>query len=359
MFFKKAAAVITAGLMTLFCMPAVNTAYADKDPAAVSQEEYTGPKLAVDSVVLEYSEAQASLIHKVNIRVSGVEGKYACIGFHIHWDSSLNPIKNGSGQIVTAGKALGNMQYEEHGFENGVFFTAFSPTDTGKDGIIASLSLKLPKLPDKETEYPVWITFEESEKSADMFTDYEDTKDGQLMQKQIIEKGLVPGGIKVLEKPVTTTTTTTTTAATDTSTVSDTDTTTGTGTTKVTSSTTTSVTTKTGTKTTTNTATSTTTTKPSTTTTTATTSALPPERIGDLDKNSKITAVDASKVLKVCADLADGGSASDDLMFVCDVNRNGKIEATDASLILVYCAAASGSEKTTLVDYLKKKGIKI
>ena len=82
--------------------------------------------------------------------------------------------------------------------------------------------------------------------------------------------------------------------------------------------------------------------------------------MGDIDKNGKVTATDASMILILYADIANGKrEVTADDMYVYDVNRNSKIEAGDASTVLCYYALVSGGEELTLEDYLKDKGISI
>lgn len=333
MIFRKTAAVLTAGILTLFSVPAAGTSSADSSP---SDEIHA--TISVDTIELTREEAAASPVQQVNIRVSGADKKYAIIGFHIHWDSTLTPTKGNDGLIVTKGKALGGMVFEEYPYENGVFITAFSASDSGRDGIIASLNLQLPKLSDYEEEHKVWISFESNEKVGDLFTNVDDDAKGRQMQKWTSENGLVPGGIKVQGIPRSTTSTSSSTTTT---------------------TTTTTTTSKTSVSTTSSTTTTTVTSTSSTTTTTTTTT--PPEpklKIGDIDKNSLITAADASKLLIFYADMSvKEQTLSKDMLYVYDVNRSGRIEAVDASLILAYYAEISGEDVITFEDFLKQRGI--
>ena len=82
--------------------------------------------------------------------------------------------------------------------------------------------------------------------------------------------------------------------------------------------------------------------------------------IGDIDKNDKVTATDASLILVMYADIANGKrEITKDDMYVCDVNRNSKIEAGDASTVLCYYALVSGGSEMLLDDYLRDRGIKL
>ena len=167
-----------------------------------------------------------------------------------------------------------------------------------------------------------------------------------------------------------TTTTTTLNSTTETYTTSKSSTTSSTSTTISSNHATTTTTNKTQ-----NTTTSTTTTKPTTTTTTTsvtttvkstttatttTTMQTNPSKynLGDVDNNSVIDAVDASKVLAYYARIStkqDGGF-SDSQKQAADVNKDGIIDAVDASKILAYYAYLSTTKEDIipLEAYIKK-----
>ena len=171
-----------------------------------------------------------------------------------------------------------------------------------------------------------------------------------------------------------TTTTTTLNSTTETYTTSKSSTTSSTSTTINSNHATTKTTTKTQ-----NTTTSTTTTKPTTTTTTTsvtttekstttatttTTTQTNPTKynLGDVDNNSVIDAVDASKVLAYYARIStkqDGGF-SESQKQAADVNKDGIIDAVDASKILTYYAYASTTDEVFIsIDvFLTNRSVK-
>ncbi len=134
-------------------------------------------------------------------------------------------------------------------------------------------------------------------------------------------------------------------------------TTTTTTTTSTTTTTTTTTSTTTTTTSTTSTTTSTTTTTTSSTTSTTTTidiRTLTPEMVGDMDRSNTVTAVDASLILKLYAELSSGdSSASEAQLYIADVNRNGKIEATDASVCLTYYADVADGYSERFIVYIR------
>ena len=83
-----------------------------------------------------------------------------------------------------------------------------------------------------------------------------------------------------------------------------------------------------------------------------------PNRLGDINDDEKINAVDASEVLSYYARIStnkDGGF-TDEQKKAADVNKDGLINAVDASCILSYYAYTSTTKDTlkkTLEDFLK------
>lgn len=78
-------------------------------------------------------------------------------------------------------------------------------------------------------------------------------------------------------------------------------------------------------------------------------------RIGDINNDNGINAVDASRVLNEYALISSGGkgSFSDEQMEAADVNSDGKLNAVDASLILSYYAYTASGGNETAEEYLK------
>ena len=109
------------------------------------------------------------------------------------------------------------------------------------------------------------------------------------------------------------------------------------------------------------TTTTTTTTTLSNATTTSTTTTLPPVeyKLGDVNNNGTIDAVDASTVLAYYAMIStnkDGGF-DDNQKAAADVDHDGKINAVDASNILSYYAYVSTTKENikTLEAFMKGK----
>ena len=151
------------------------------------------------------------------------------------------------------------------------------------------------------------------------------------------------------EAPKTTTTTTTTTTSTTTTTKKTTTTTT----------TTTTSTTTTTKKTTTTTSTTTTTTSITSTTTSTTTQPEKKVKLGDINSDGLVDAVDASGVLAEYAKLSSKNGKGDftaDQRKAADVDKNDKVDSVDASKILAYYAYLSKSTtgaKMSIEDFVK------
>ena len=79
-------------------------------------------------------------------------------------------------------------------------------------------------------------------------------------------------------------------------------------------------------------------------------------RLGDVNSDGIINAIDASKILARAAELSsDDAEASDSDFLTCDINGDGRITAVDASLLLVYCADLADDPELTLKDFLERK----
>ena len=104
----------------------------------------------------------------------------------------------------------------------------------------------------------------------------------------------------------------------------------------------------------------TTTTKVTTTTapvTTTTAPAAPPKvKLGDVDKDGKVNAVDASYILTEYASTSTGHQPSfdKDKREAADADFNGKVNAVDASIVLSYYAyRGSGGTIADMREWLK------
>ena len=155
-----------------------------------------------------------------------------------------------------------------------------------------------------------------------------------------------------------TTSTTTASKSTTSTTTTSKFTTSTTTTSKSTTSTTTTSKSTTSTTTTSKSTTSTTTTSNSTTSTTTTTTT--PDgsepKLGDVNKDGIINAVDASRILIFYAALNAGETeVTENDIAVCDLNGDTMINAVDASLVLAYYANLNADQSLTLEAFLADK----
>ena len=78
-------------------------------------------------------------------------------------------------------------------------------------------------------------------------------------------------------------------------------------------------------------------------------------RLGDVNSDGIINAVDASGILVLYAELSSGeAKASDSDFLTCDINSDSLINAVDASLVLSYYANLAQTPDLTLQDFLDK-----
>lgn len=74
---------------------------------------------------------------------------------------------------------------------------------------------------------------------------------------------------------------------------------------------------------------------------------------GDIDCDGKITATDATQLLKTYTEMSSGRyELKDGELQVLDVDSSGKIEASDASLLMKYYAGLSGGFNGSLEEYI-------
>ena len=79
-------------------------------------------------------------------------------------------------------------------------------------------------------------------------------------------------------------------------------------------------------------------------------------KLGDVNGDGLINAVDASKILVFFAQLQDGSaSAAAKDIAVCDVNKDGIINAVDASLVLVYTTVIAEDPTVTLEEFVDSR----
>ena len=82
-----------------------------------------------------------------------------------------------------------------------------------------------------------------------------------------------------------------------------------------------------------------------------------PSKLGDIDGNGIINAVDASKILVKCAELSapDAEEVTAEVIAKYDINWDGLITAVDASFVLAYCADLADDPDLKIEDFIAER----
>lgn len=307
------------------------------------------PFVLVEKLVVSLDEAKNNPVLKVSVNLSelgGNESFWCSGGITLKYDSRLKPVLNNVGETdVSVGEAIEYQNYivEMNEETNCLFIAVAGSSDYASVGNIITIPFTLPDDVDYGEQYDIEIVHS----GCEIFANSDDDETSRLMQAYLFTRGIDNGYIKIDDYVPTTTTESITTSTTTTTTTEST--TTSTTTTTITESTTTSTMTTTTTEsTTTNTTTMTTitTTEPPITTT-----VVPAEyKLGDVNEDNMVDAVDASLILQEYALLSTGGNGNftDIQKSVADINDDRMTDAVDASLVLQYYAYVStGGEKSS------------
>ncbi|MDE7097704.1 MAG: hypothetical protein K2O60_00970, partial [Ruminococcus sp.] len=329
------------------------------------------PHLYVESKLISIDEARQNPTQSVSVVVSGADSQYCYTGLRIYYDSRLTITRDGSGNPdVKLGSAADSFSVRTIKDEpnvsvsgmKGVILESMGTSDSGRDGVLWTLTFTLPDDAYSGDVYPFDIYYKSADGYKGVFTSKSNDVYGQIMQAYTFTRGInngitnsfnpatdildingnviygivescpavanvdsgVDGVIAIMGNGITTTsvtteeTTTTTTEETTTTTEETTTTTEETTTTTEETTTTTEETTTTTEETTTTTEETTTTTEEITTTTeettttteetTTTTTTEPAKKLGDIDGNDIVDANDASLMLSYYAYLSTGGT---------------------------------------------------
>ncbi|MDE6520098.1 MAG: hypothetical protein K2K91_06535 [Ruminococcus sp.] len=376
------------------------------------------PHLYVESKLISIDEARQNPTQSVSVVVSGADSQYCYTGLRIYYDSRLTITRDGSGNPdVKLGSAADSFSVRTIKDEpnvsvsgmKGVILESMGTSDSGRDGVLWTLTFTLPDDAYSGDVYPFDIYYKSADGYKGVFTSKSNDVYGQIMQAYTFTRGInngitnsfnpatdildingnviygivescpavanvdsgVDGVIAIMGNGITTTSvtteeTTTTTTEETTTTTEETTTTTEetTTTTEETTTTTTEETTTTTEETTTTTTEETTTTTEETTTTTTTE---PAKKLGDIDGNDIVDANDASLMLSYYAYLSTGGTEELDKFLNItdasaypqtvsgkfgDIDGNGVVDAGDASAILSYYSYTSTGGTKSLEEFL-------
>lgn len=244
-------------------------------------------------------------VQRIYFSVRGATEPVSLIKFHVFYDTRLTVKENSDGEVINAGKAVRDFTTGSAIVEEGqLAFYAYSDEDILlSNASLFTIDFIIPEDAEQGDVYPIGISYVDDGIVKDMFINSQQDEAGRLQMTYVFTKGIYNGYLKINGEKQTTTTTTTTTSI-------------------------------------------------KTTTTTAVTTAPPVPhsdyKLGDVNNDGLINAVDASAVLTYYAQTStnQNGGFDSKQKLAADVDKNGNINAIDASSILAYYAyvsTASGS----------------
>ncbi|WP_296569862.1 dockerin type I domain-containing protein [Ruminococcus sp.] len=254
-------------------------------------------------------------VQRVYFSVRGATEPVSLIKFHIFYDTRLTVKENSNGEFVNSGKAVKSFTTGSSMVEEGqLAFYAYSDENILLDNAsLFTIDFIIPEDAEQGDVYPIGISYVDDGIVPDMFINSQQDEAGRLQMTYVFTKGIYNGYLKINGEKQTTTTTTSTTTSTK------------------------------------------------TTTTTAVTTAPPvpnPEyKLGDVNNDGLINAVDASSVLEYYAIVSSArfSTFTAGQKLAADVNHDGFIDAVDASKILSYYAYLSTAKDDImpLEEYIK------
>lgn len=241
-------------------------------------------------------------VQRVYCSITGATEPVSYVKFHIFYDTRLTVKENSKGEVITPGKGLSGFTTGSAKVEDGqLAFYAYGEDTLLSQSCLFTIDFIVPEDAEQGEVYPIGMAYTDDGIVADTFIKSKHDDAGRLQMTYAFTKGIYNGYIKIIGEKKTTTTTTVATT---------------------------------------------------TTVTTAVGSAVTEgDKLGDVNNDGLINAVDASSVLAYYAAIStnkDGGY-SDSQKTAADVDRNGRIDAVDASGILSYYAYAS-TEKEEVIS---------
>ena len=256
-------------------------------------------------------------VQRIYFSVRGATEPVSLIKFHIFYDTRLTVKENSNGEVVNPGKAVKNFTTGSSIVEEGqLAFYAYSDENILLDNAsLFTIDFIIPEDAEQGDVYPIGISYVDDDIVKDMFINSQQDEAGRLQMTYVFTKGIYNGYLKINGEKQTTTTTASTITTTSTK-----------------------------------------------TTTTAVTTAPPVPhsdyKLGDVNNDGLINAVDASAVLAYYAMIStnQNGGYDEEQKLAADVNHDGLINAVDASNILSYYAYVSTTKETpmSMEEYMKK-----
>lgn len=274
----------------------------------IKPKDYKGGiMLYFDKIGLEPDYANGK-VQRVYFSITGATEPVGYIKFHVFYDTRLTVKENSNGEVINTGKALQDFTTGSSMVEEGqLVFYAYSNDTILNNGSIFTIDFIVPENAEQGDVYPIGISYVDDGIAYDTFINSEQNDAGKVQMTYVFTKGIFNGYIKIQGEKKTTTvvTTTVTTTTTSTKNVSHVD-----------------------------------------------------HKLGDVNNDGQINAVDASSVLSYYAMIStnrDGGYTEEQRL-AADVNNDGQINAVDASCILSYYAYVSTTKEDimSISDFLKK-----
>jgi hypothetical protein len=281
----------------------------DWNTPKIDPRDYDGGiMLYFDKIGLELEYAKGK-VQRVYFSITGATEPVSYIKFHVFYDTRLTVKENSAGKFITAGKGLNGFTTGSAKIEDGqLSFYAYGEDTLLDHSCLFTIDFIVPENAEQGEVYPIGLAYTDDGIVADTFINSHKDEAGKLQMTYVFTKGIYNGYIRILgEKKTTTTTTTTTTSV----------------------------------------------------TTTANSDETTEYKLGDVNDDGMVNAVDASSVLAYYALISTNqeGEYNEEQMLAADVNHDGMINAVDASNILAYYAYASTTKEDILSidEYMKKK----
>ena len=281
----------------------------DWNTPKIDPRDYDGGiMLYFDKIGLDPEYAKGK-VQRVYFSITGATEPVSYIKFHVFYDTRLTVKENSAGKFITPGKGLNGFTTGSAKIEDGqLAFYAYAEDTLLNHSCLFTIDFIVPENAEQGEVYPIGLAYTDDGIVADTFINSHKDEAGKLQMTYVFTKGIYNGYIRILGEKKTTTTT-------------------------------------------------------PTTTTTVTTKANPDEtteyKLGDVNNDRQINAVDASEVLTYYAMTStnQNGDFDANQKLAADVDRNGRINAVDASNILSYYAYTSTAKEgiISMEEFMEKQ----
>ena len=157
------------------------------------------PELTIDKKIISKEELEANHNQvEISLNVSGADMEYAATGLHICYDNRLTVADSNTGSALSYLSAIISEQKSPDNPEmNEIFITTYSNSCDGRDGTMFRFTFTVPDDAENGDVYPIEIIYKENEKTADIFSNVSNNRDGQLMSAYVFKNGISNGYIAI------------------------------------------------------------------------------------------------------------------------------------------------------------------